>query len=256
MNRPPGIGEASRLHGLFYYLGGKMKKVAILVDGGFYKKVANRLWGKKAPEERADELLKYCHLHLKDLNNYTKEGEKKVYQYNELYRIFYYDCAPSGKTVYNPLTQKNFAFSKTATYKWMNSFLSNLKQRRKVALRLGFLGDDEMNYIFSPETVKKLCRKDISIDDITESDLVLNMRQKGVDMKIGVDIATLAYKKLVDQIVLISGDSDFIPAAKLARIEGIDFILDSLGMKINDNLAEHIDGLRSYWKKIDRTGSE
>lgn len=36
-------------------------------------------------------------------------------------------------------------------------------------------------------------------------------------MKIGLDIATFSYKRLVDQIVLISGDNDFVPAAKLAR---------------------------------------
>lgn len=75
-------------------------------------------------------------------------------------------------------------------------------------------------------------------------------------MKIGLDIASLAYKKLVDQIVLISGDSDFVPAAKLARVEGIDFIVDSMGMKINDNLLEHIDGLRSYYKKINNPNDE
>lgn len=113
---------------------------------------------------------------------------------------------------------------------------------------MGFFADDEMNYIFSPDTVKKLCRKALTVDDLSDQDLVLNMRQKGVDMKIGIDIATFAYKKLVDQIVLISGDSDFVPAAKLARTEGIDFILDSLGMHINENLVEHIDGLRSYYK--------
>ena len=55
------------------------------------------------------------------------------------------------------------------------------------------------------------------------------MIQKGVDMKIGLDIASLSYKKLVDQIVLISGDSDFVPAAKLARLEGIDFTLTPWG---------------------------
>ena len=132
----------------------------------------------------------------------------------------------------------------------MHTFLNNLKQRRKLALRMGFFADEEMNYIFSANTVKRLCKKMISIDEVQESDLVLNMRQKGVNMKIGLDIASLAYKKLVDQIVLISGDCDFVPAAKLARIEGIDFILDSLGMKINDNLTEHIDGLRTYYKNF------
>lgn len=71
------------------------------------------------------------------------------------------------------------------------------------------------------------------------------MMQKGVDMRIGLDIASLAYKKEVNQIVLISGDSDFVPAAKLARREGIDFVLDPLGAKVKDNLFEHIDGLNT-----------
>lgn len=74
---------------------------------------------------------------------------------------------------------------------------------------------------------------------------MIQVDQKGVDMKIGLDIASLAYKKQVDQIVLISGDSDFVSAAKLARREGIDFVLDPLGAPIKEDLFEHIDGLRT-----------
>ena len=48
-----------------------------------------------------------------------------------------------------------------------------------------------------------------------------------------MDIASLSYKHQVDQIVLIAGDSDFVPAAKLARREGLDFVLDPL---VNDLL--------------------
>lgn len=62
-------------------------------------------------------------------------------------------------------------------------------------------------------------------------------------MKIGVDIASLAFKGLVDQIVLFAGDSDFVPASKLARREGIDFVLDPMQAHINPDLFEHIDGL-------------
>ncbi len=64
-------------------------------------------------------------------------------------------------------------------------------------------------------------------------------------MKIGLDIASLAYKKQVDQIILIAGDSDFVSAAKLARREGIDFVLDALYNNVKPNLLEHIDGLNS-----------
>ena len=71
-------------------------------------------------------------------------------------------------------------------------------------------------------------------------------------MKIGLDIASLSYKRQVDQIILISGDSDFVPAAKLARREGIDFILDPMWNDISDDLFEHIDGLSSQWRKRKR----
>lgn len=60
----------------------------------------------------------------------------------------------------------------------------------------------------------------------------------------------MAYKKQVEKIVLISGDSDFVPAAKLARREGIDFVLDPLGATIKPDLLEHIDGLRSCDNQI------
>ncbi len=83
------------------------------------------------------------------------------------------------------------------------------------------------------------------IKDLDEKNFALSLVQKGVDMKIGLDIASLAYKKLVDKIVLIAGDSDFVPAAKLARTEGIDFVLDSLGADIRDSLSLHIDGRRT-----------
>ena len=76
-------------------------------------------------------------------------------------------------------------------------------------------------------------------------DFELTIRQKGVDMKIGIDMASLSFKHQVDQIVLIAGDSDFVPASKLARREGVGVVLDPLEQSVKDDLFEHIDGLRS-----------
>lgn len=45
--------------------------------------------------------------------------------------------------------------------------------------------------------------------------------------------------------MLVAGDSDFVPAAKLARREGMEFILDPLWQNVNDDLFEHIDALQS-----------
>jgi uncharacterized LabA/DUF88 family protein len=43
----------------------------------------------------------------------------------------------------------------------------------------------------------------------------------GCDMKIGLDIAWIALKKVADILVLVTGDSDFVPVMKFARKEGM-----------------------------------
>ena len=124
-----------------------------------------------------------------------------------------------------------------------------LKKKRKMALRMGTLADANAHYSLNPQKIKELCLGYISVDDLTENDFSISFAQKGVDMRIGLDIASLAYKKQADQIILIAGDSDFVPAAKLARREGVDFILDPMEATIRADLFEHIDGLKSCWKK-------
>jgi len=84
---------------------------------------------------------------------------------------------------------------------------------------------------------------------LTEEDVQFDFTQKRVDIKIGLDIASMALKNQVEQIILVSGDSDFVPASKLARREGIDFILDPMWNPIKPHLFEHIDGLVSKIKK-------
>lgn len=211
-----------------------MSKTAILVDGGFYRKRAAYLWGKKTAEERAKELNAYCMAHLHD-----KDGNEE----RQLYRIFYYDCEPVGRrSVYHPLTKKNVDLDKSDTYAWTQTFLEELRQRRKFALRLGTLSN-QMAYNLRPEVTKKLLQGTKKLDELTESDFMFVAQQKGVD------IASLAYKKQADQIILIAGDSDFVPAAKLARREGVDFILDPMWVDIKADLFEHIDGLKSQWGK-------
>nr|DAT21224.1 MAG TPA: hypothetical protein [Caudoviricetes sp.] len=212
------------------------EKVAILVDGGFYRRRAQSVWGEKTSSERIEEMLNYCYRHLSD------KGARKAF---ELYRIFYYDCPPMSRTIYHPFLKKNIDFRHTDLFVWMNEFLMGLTYRRKIALRLGMLSDTQAKYTLDAKVLNKLCNKDITVDDLKESDFRLDVKQKGVDMKIGVDIASLAYKQQVDKIILISGDSDFVPAAKLARREGIDFVLDPMRHNIKSDLQEHVDGVMS-----------
>lgn len=223
-----------------------MTKTAILIDGGFYRKRAKYLWGEKSAEDRAKELEAYCMAHL-----HQKDGG----QNRQLYRIFYYDCAPIGRrSVYHPLTKKNVDLDKSNTYTWTTVFLEELKRRRKFAIRLGELSE-QMHYNLRPDVTKKLLQGKLSLDELTENDFVFVTQQKGVDMRIGIDIASMTYKHQIDQIILIAGDSDFVPAAKMARREGIDFILDPMWSEIRPNLFEHIDGLSSHWKKVSKDKS-
>jgi uncharacterized LabA/DUF88 family protein len=126
-----------------------------------------------------------------------------------------------------------------------------LKRKRKVALRLGHLAQD-VRWTIKPDVIDALLKGKKALEDLAESDVLPNFRQKGVDMRIGIDISSLAFKKQVSQIVLMAGDADFVPAAKLARREGIDFILDPMWQSIAPSLHEHIDGLRTTCPKPDK----
>lgn len=211
---------------------------AVLVDGAFFLKRYRTIYGFSSPPEKiAKELYKICFKHLSQKHLSEKDAR-------ELYRIFFYDCLPLTKKVHNPITKKAVDFSKSQESVFRLAFHKELCKLRKVALRLGQLADNGY-WLILPEKTKALLKDKIKISELTEDDVYYNVKQKGIDMKIGVDIASLAFKKQVDQIVLIAGDSDFIPAAKLARREGIDFILDPMWSHVRSDLLEHIDGLKS-----------
>ena len=220
-----------------------MGNTAIFVDGGFYRKRAASLWDKKTPEKRASELYAYCMEHI-------KHAQKDSMDPVRLYRIFYYDCDPLDKVVYHPYLKKNTDYKKTEMYQWTMAFFDCLKQQRKMCLRKGLLLDSDATFVIRPNKMKELLSGKISLSDLSEHDFSPSWRQKGVDMKLGIDIASLAYKHQIDQLILIAGDSDFIPAAKLARREGIDVILDPMWQdSIAASLCEHVDGIHSCWKK-------
>jgi uncharacterized LabA/DUF88 family protein len=94
-------------------------------------------------------------------------------------------------------------------------------------LRLGRL-QDRSAWRMKPDRLRALLRKQLDFSELTEEDFVYDVKQKGTDMRVGLDIASVSYKRQADQIVLVAGDSDFVPAAKLARREGVDFILDDV----------------------------
>ena len=210
---------------------------AFLIDGEFFLRRHQFLRGRKTPKQVAIDLFWMCTQHLR----------RDMAPPRLLYRIFFYDCPPLTKKVHNPISRSAVDLAKTPTALWRNEFHNELRRGRKTALRLGYLNERGGNWVIKPDVQQRLFRREAAIDDLSESDVRYVAPQKGVDMRIGLDIASLAFKRQVDQIVLITGDSDFVPAAKLARREGIDLVLDPMWANIRHDLHEHIDGLRSVF---------
>lgn len=214
------------------------KRTAILVDAGFFLRRYRRLTGDQHPQQVAKDLHRFCLDHLRQQERDDRGTE-------DLYRIFVYDCPPFQGSVKHPLTGRDVDFSETGLAQFRRSFHETLRRLRKVALRMGELNEWQSRWQLKSESMEELLEDQIEVGDLEESDFRYDIRQTGLDMRMGLDIASMTFKGLVDQIILISGDSDFVPAAKLARREGVDFILDPMWANVGDELAEHVDGIKT-----------
>lgn len=218
-------------------------KTAILIDGGFFIRRYKFIKGFEStdsPEIMAKNIVSYCFKHIQRINNYR---QKYNLPSTELYRIFYYDAEPFAGDSKNPISGKSISFKNTDIYKFRHALFTELKKQRKIALRLGFLKNSSREWQIKSRHTKSLLDESIKVSDLKVDDIEFPLNQKGVDMKVGLDIATLSFKEQVDQIILIAGDSDFVPVAKFARREGVDFILDPMLNPVDPSLLEHIDGL-------------
>ena len=198
-----------------------MRTFAILIDGGFLK----RKLGSRENPLTAESVEKFVE-RLKD---------QDVLRSFDLHRIYFYDAPPLRSTERKPLAGGNIMFSETRLARDNQRLHKELRGMPFVALRMGDLRFRgwTLNAHRLPADQPEL--------SITSDHLVPNVHQKGVDMRVGLDIASLALKKHIDVIVLVTSDSDFVPAMKLARREGAQLFLVSLGHKIVDEMREHAD---------------
>lgn len=149
----------------------------------------------------------------KRLKDYVWEAIRRNKDY--LYRVYIYDCEPLNKNVPMPpinKIDKSKNLGKTHTFQFRTMLLECLRQQPYFAIRLGEIDENSFQWKFKDyKKFIQILRKEISIETLTDEDFVLDIRQKGVDMKIGLDIATLANKHQADKIILITADSDFTP---------------------------------------------
>lgn len=257
------------------------QQIAILIDGGFFLKRLSKLVPVTecdTPESIARCVRKLCFNHVMRL----KGGSGKLWQ-QHLYRIFFYDAQPYDGKAHHPIENKSIDFAKSHVALQRKQLFEQLRKERKLALRLGKVNrdhdwtlaprltktalktrqqlaplqnlatqlqqaadsDQPVQLQLSTEQAQQLLAAHDFWQSLQAGDVALGLRQKGVDMRIAIDIASLTLKQQVSTIVLVAGDSDFVPAAKLARREGMEFILDPLWQNVNDDLFEHIDALQS-----------
>lgn len=207
-------------------------KYAVLIDAAFLKKRLKTL-DHPVTSQRVVEFVE-------------KIKQRAELRGARLYRVYYYDATPyAGKTP-KPLTGGKSGevrqwdivnFSTAPVYQSNIKILDELKRHPYFAVRLGevrFRGWRVKAKKLNPNKTARTVR-------VTDADLLPNIQQKGVDMRIGLDIASLALKNHVDLIVLITGDSDFVPVLKFARKEGRQIILYTLGQSIPEEMYAHAD---------------
>lgn len=211
------------------------KRTAILVDGSFYLRHTLKEYGNMAPREAA-RLLSY----IADAHLVREDGTVK----DDLVRIYFYDCEPLAREITNPISKVTVNTADQAHNRWRNDYFEAIKGEYKVMLRLGRLQSMD-EWTIRKERMVELINREIGVEDLTADDVSLVSRQKGVDVQIGMDMTRIALKGMVDKIVLIASDGDFVPVVQLAREEGLEVIVDNMNQKICRPLFENVDGLRT-----------
>jgi uncharacterized LabA/DUF88 family protein len=185
-----------------------MFRVSVLVDGGHLRALT-----------RAAN-------HTYNPNYIDKIAHACVEPDETLLRILYCDCAPYIGKAKLPVSGNEHEFTGS------DAWLRELAAKDLFAVRRGVLKFRG----FKPKKVP------IANQALTDADFKPDFEQKGVDMRIGLDIANHAVTKSVDRIILITGDTDCLPAMKHARINGLQIVLATLpNHKVAPELLWHSD---------------
>jgi uncharacterized LabA/DUF88 family protein len=151
-------------------------------------------------------------------------------------RIYFYHARPAADVLFNPISKKTIALSSTQIHIDHAHLLQELEKAPDFALRLG--ETDVNGWQVGYSALRQLVR---TPRPLKADDLVPAITQKGVDLRIGLDIARLALTHAVETIVVVTADSDLVPAFKFARREGLRVVLCHLGHRIKRELFVHAD---------------
>ncbi len=85
-------------------------------------------------------------------------------------------------------------------------------------------------------------RTPVNPGQLSDRNFQADFEQKGVDMRIGLDIAAYSSNRAVERICLVSNDTDCVPALKYGRRSGLQIVIVELpGCKVAPELVMHAD---------------
>lgn len=217
---------------------------AILVDGPFFIRRIRQIFPASVHYDAkimADLVWRLSAAHLFERNQPKRH----------LFRIFFYDTPVVNQKVTLPVSRQSVDLGKSKEGQFRAAFQRQLQRKRKLAVKLGEPIELD-NWKLNEDAMADLLGKKISVDDLADEDFAPDIQTRGVELRMGVDLASLAYKRQVQQVVLLTGDGAFSSAAELLRHEGIDVVLDPMWQNISEDLFTYIDGLRSTCPPPDR----
>ncbi|MDD9908308.1 MAG: NYN domain-containing protein [Ahrensia sp.] len=188
--------------------------VAVLIDGGYLRAEARKY------RYNPDFIEKFT-------RSILAEDE-------QLFRAFYYDCDPFVGELELPVSGKKRKYE-------ARGWLDILATKELFAVRRGVLKFRG----FKPKRVP------VASSTLSDDEFRPDFEQKGVDMRIGLDIATFSSSGAVDRVILVTGDTDCVPAMKHARIAGLQMVIVQLPTKsLSRELLWHTDYCRQVeWPK-------
>jgi len=198
-----------------------MSSYAILIDAGFIKR---KLGSQRAP------------LGVEGVRRFVEAvGTHPRLRDRRMHRVYWYDAEPLDQKVRKPLAGGEINFGATALARNNKRLLEDLSREDFFSIRRGDLA-------FRGWKIKShKLPDDVQQVAITAAELDPNIHQKGVDMRLGLDIAALTLKQHVELVILVAGDSDFVPAMKFARREGVQLFLVTFGHGVRRDMLEHSD---------------
>lgn len=201
-------------------------RYAILLDGAF---VNRKLMERNGASSKAEDVVGLCE---------RIQQSRHLSDY-ELLRIYYYDAPPSHETVRQPISNETYELATTDRARHAQSLYDQLELTDRFALRMGETRLSPWIWKLKPAKVKHLKK---APRELSDSDFQLDIGQKGVDIRIGLDMARLALRDTVRAVAVVTGDSDFVPAFKFVRREGVKVMLCTLGhSSVRRELKAHSD---------------